>query len=168
MQLNRERIRGNDTSMVSGNLYGTDLPLREPDQTCEQCGVQGTVGRAARFHDDGSILEIHRFCRACWPEQSARYRARWMEEDRLAHERFFRSPRHGGFASPSCAFEAATWHGALDVLHQLQMQMIPHSPPSPNTLAAIAAQWKTFAAEIDEPMPLEIEMFVREYGADAG
>jgi hypothetical protein len=154
--------------MVSGTLYGTNLPLREPEQICEGCGAQGTIGRAARIAEGPIVLELHRFCRKCWPEQSARYRARWAEEDRLASEEFFRHPRSGGLASPSCAFEAATWHGALDVLHQVRMQMIPHSPPSPNDLAAIAAQWKAFAAEIDEPMPLEIEMFVRQYGVGAG
>jgi len=154
--------------MVSGTLYGTNLPLREPEQQCEACGVRGTLGRAARFRDDGTILEMHRFCRACWPEQSARYRARWTEEDRMAHEEFFRTRRTGGLATPSCAFEAATWHGALEVLHQVHMRMIPHSPPSANELAAIAAQWKQLAAEIDEPMPWEIEAFVRQYTADAG
>ena len=154
--------------MVSGCLYGTNLPLREPEQICEACGAQGTIGRAARFRGDGSVLEIHRFCRKCWPEQSARYRARWAEEDRLAHEEFFRSARSGGLAAPSCAFEAATWHGALDVLHQVHMRMIPRSPPSADELAAIAAHWKTLAAEIDEPMPLEIEMFVQQYSTDDG
>ena len=86
----------------------------------------------------------------------------------MAHEKFFRNPRPGGLASPPCAFEAATWHGALDVLHQVQMRMVPHSPPSAEELAGIAAQWKTLGAAIDEPMPLEIEMFVRQHSDDAG
>ena len=46
--------------------------------------------------------------------------------------------------------------------------MHPLSPPSPNELAALAANWKAFAFEIDEPMPLEIETFVRQYDAGAG
>jgi hypothetical protein len=40
-----------------------------------------------------------------------------------------------------------------------------HSPPSPDDLAAIAAEWKVFGAELDDPMPVEIEMFVRRYSA---
>ena len=154
--------------MVSGNLYGTNLPLREPAQVCEACGAQGTIGRAARFHQDGRILEMHRFCRACWPEQAARYRARWSDEDRAAQEAFLRSRQTGGLATPSCAFEAATWHGALEVLDHVHMRMVPHSPPSADELAAIARQWKALAAEIGEPMPFEIEMFVRQHARDAG
>jgi hypothetical protein len=154
--------------MASGKLYGTNLPLKEPEQRCEACGAKGTVGRAVRIADGPVVLELHRFCRACWPEQSARYRARWAEEDRLSQENFLRNPRPGGLATPSCAFEAATWHDALEILRHLRMRMKPHPPPSPSELAAMAAQLKDFAAEIDEPMPLEIEMFVRRYTADAG
>ena len=63
-------------------LHGTGLPPREPDAQCEACGAQGTVGRAVRFEENDEIREVHRFCRTCWPEQSARYKARWEEESR--------------------------------------------------------------------------------------
>jgi hypothetical protein len=151
--------------MASGALYGTDLPLREPEHTCEACGALGTIGRAVRFNDDSSVRELHRFCRSCWPEQSARYRARWAEEDRLATEAFFRNPIAGGLSCPSMALEAATWHGALEVLQMVHSRLKPQTPPSAKELAAIAAQWKAIASQLDEPMPMEIETFIRQYGA---
>src|SRR3954467_3914544 len=112
--MDRQLCLTTEGSMASGKLYGTKLPLREPEQQCEACGAQGTVGRAVRIADGPVLLELHRFCRSCWPEQSARYRARWAEEDRLAYEEFSRHTRSGGLATPSCAFEAATWHVALE------------------------------------------------------
>jgi hypothetical protein len=149
--------------MPSASLYGTNLPPREPEQVCESCGTVGTVGRAVRFVIEDNP-EIHRFCRACWPEQRARYRARWEEEERIATEAFFRNPQPGGRSGPSVAFEAATWHNALDWLAMLRPAMHPTSPPSPADLAAIAAEFRASAARIDEPMPFEVEVFVRMHG----
>ncbi len=156
-------------SRIVNNMYGTNLPRREPDQRCESCNAQGTVGRAARFENDGQILEMHRFCSACWPEQSARYRARWAEEDRLASDAFFRSGVQGGHASPSCAFEAATWHGVLELLHDVQRAMgKPTPPPTPETLARLAQAWQELAKEIEDPMPVEIEWFIGAHRPRAG
>ncbi|MBL8998805.1 MAG: hypothetical protein JNL44_15940 [Gemmatimonadetes bacterium] len=154
--------------MITSAMFGTNLPPREPEQRCEACGAQGTVGRAVRFEEDGEAKELHRFCRACWPEERARYQARWDEEDRLATEAFFRSGVTGGHASPSRAFEAATWHGVLDVLHEIQRQMAPHQPPSPESLQALARSWEALAKEIEDPMPLELEWFVRAHVPRAG
>lgn len=151
-------------------LHGTGLPLREPDAQCEACGARGTVGRAVRFEENDEIREIHRFCRGCWPEQSARYKARWEEETRIATEAWMRAP-HEVPAPPSlgAAFEAATWHLTLDVIRELLLDLRRHergdSAPTPEDLARFAADLVEFANEVEEPMPLMIEAFIHRYGA---
>jgi hypothetical protein len=147
--------------MVTGNLYGTNLPTREPDQRCEACDATGTVGRATRFEHDGRVREMHRFCRACWPEQYARYRARWAEEDRKLTEEFFRKREKGGHAGYAASYEAATWHLVLEQLQELQLLMTPRPTPSADDLARLAAQWAALAAQIEEPMPLELQWFIQ-------
>ena len=52
------------------HMRGSGLPLREPVERCEACGVAGTVARALRFENE-AMLELHRFCSACWPEERA-------------------------------------------------------------------------------------------------
>src|SRR5690349_13144860 len=98
------------------SLRVTGLPPREPDATCEQCGARGTVGQAVRFGEAGEVLELHRFCAACWPEERARYDARWREADRVAAEAWMRDPdRVPAPPSLGSAFESATWHTTLDL-----------------------------------------------------
>ena len=151
-------------------LHGTGLPLREPDAQCEACGAQGTVGRAVRFEENNEIREIHRFCRTCWPEQSARYKARWEEESRIATEAWMRAPRDvPPLPSVATAFEAATWHTTLGVIRELLLDLRRYErgdgPPTPEALARVAADLVEFATEVEEPMPLMIEAFIHRYGA---
>jgi len=137
---------------------------RDPDATCEGCGTTGTVGRAVRTGADETIVESHRFCAACWPEQSARYRARWEEEDRLREEAFHRGEAPGGVGHGTW-FEAATWHGTLELVRSIERTMIAPMPPAPADLASLVEEIRAYAPELEGPMPLEVEMFVQRYGA---
>ena len=143
----------------------TDPPLREPSATCESCGAIGTVGRAIRTDERGDATEVHRFCFSCWPEQSARYRARWEEENRLAHEGFLRrrEPRPDG-SGGGMTFEAATWHGTLEFLREIKASMVAPVPPSRADLERIAADIRDRAPEVEGEMPFEVEAFLRRYG----
>ncbi len=150
-------------------LRGTGLPPREPDATCEACGTRGTVGRAVRFGEDGEASEVHRFCAACWPEQRARYDARWREQDRVAGEAWMRAPdRVPAPPSKSTAFESATWHTTLELVQGLLRDIRRHErgdlPPGEEALARIAAAIAERAGELEGPMPLEIEMFLERFG----
>ena len=140
---------------------------REPDAPCEGCGVVGTIGRATRTDANGRPTEIHRFCRNCWPEQSARYRARWREEDRLSLERLMRgidTPAAG--AGPGMAFEAATWHAVLDLVREFEQSLrAPMSRPSIDDLAAFAVEIRRSASNFDGEMPWEVEAFLQRYGS---
>ena len=122
-----------------------------------------------RAPDHGAAAEIRRFCAACWPEQSARYRARWAEEDRLASEAFLRDDaRPESRLGPTTWFESATWHNTLDLVRDIERQMIAPIPPSPEGLAALAAYIRAHAAERVGEMPSEVEGFLQRYGAPEG
>lgn len=154
-------------------MRGSGLPAREPEASCEACGARGTVGRAIRTAQDGEPLEVHRFCARCWPEESARYEARWREEDRLATEAWLRS---AGTVSPptrGMTFESATWHMTLDLLTEIMREVRRRergedAAPRPEDLARLADEIRQQAAEMEGPMPLEVEMFLQRFGAPAG
>lgn len=154
-------------------MRGSGLPAREPEVSCEACGARGTVGRAIRTAQDGEPLEVHRFCARCWPEESARYEARWREEDRLATEAWLRS---AGTVSPptrGMTFESATWHMTLDLLTEIMREVRRRergedAAPRPEDLARLADEIRQQAAEMEGPMPLEVEMFLQRFGAPAG
>jgi hypothetical protein len=138
---------------------------RDPAATCEACGVLGTVGRAVRTDGTGGVTEMHRFCIDCWPEQSARYRARWEEQDRRQRDAFLRGRAPAAAAGPGMWFEAATWHGILDLVRQIERAMIAPVPPAADDLARIATEIREQAAEVEGEMPREVEGFLQRYGA---
>jgi hypothetical protein len=139
---------------------------RDADAVCEGCGAVGTVGCAVRTGPSGEALEIHRFCGACWPEQSARYRARWGEEDRVWSDQFFRGRVPARGAGPGMQFGAATWHAALEMVEQIERDMIAPVAPSPQALARLAADLAHQAPHLEGDMPFAIEAFVRRYGVE--
>src|SRR5687767_3972823 len=97
-------------------ITSSGKPPIEPENPCEACGTIGTVGRARLTDEADNEIEVHAFCLKCWPEESARYRARWEEESRMRHENWMRT---GGSPTPPSigwSLESATWHGALDML----------------------------------------------------
>lgn len=144
-----------------------EMSPRDPTARCESCGVVGTVGRASRTDSTGAILESHQFCLACWPEQAARYRARWSEEDRVWQDRFLRGLEPARGAGPGMAFEAATWHSTLKLVRDIQRQMIAPMVPSKESLAEMASQIQANASRFEGDMPFEVEAFIRRYGPPA-
>ena len=145
----------------------TRLLGRNPAATCEACGTLGTIGRAVRTDPSGAATETHRFCAGCWPEQSARYRARWQEEDRRRSDDFLRGRSRTVGAGPGMWFQAATWHGALDVVRQIERLMIAPIPPAAQDLAPLAAQIREGLGKLEGEMPFEVESFLQRYGAPA-
>lgn len=142
-------------------LSGTDLPLREPEQVCEACGTLGTMGRAVRTDGQGQVVEIHRFCRACWPEQRARYRARWDEEARVTREAFMSEPRPTRQPEFGYALEGASWHGVLDLIAPFRYASSRVEPLGAESLRELETEWAQLEAEFGEPMPLEVRAFLQ-------
>jgi hypothetical protein len=142
---------------------------RDPAAVCEGCGALGTVGRAVRTDEHGAATEEHQFCAACWPEQTARYRARWEEDHRRRVEAVFRGRAPAASAAgPGTWFETATWHGTLELVRQLEGAMRAPRPLATEDLARVAAQIRQWAPELEGEMPFEVEAFLQRYGAPAG
>lgn len=99
---------------------GAAASAREPTAVCDACGRTGTIGRAVRTGPGGEQIEAHRFCRACRPEQSARYRARWHEEDRLRGDDFFRGRSRAQGPGHGASFVSVTLHGALELVETIE------------------------------------------------
>ena len=149
-------------------MRGSGLPPREPDAACDACGTRGTVARAIRTDASGAPTEVHRFCAACWPEQSARLQARWDEEHRVAADAWFRDPE---LAPPppsrGAAFESATWHSTLAFVRTVTQAVQRGAGPGPADLAALAEEIRASVPEREGAMPFEVEVFVRRYSAPA-
>ena len=149
-------------------MRGSGLPLREPDAECETCSARGTVGRAIRTDADGMPLEIHRFCAACWPEQSARLGARWDEETRVAVEAWMRgAPDAPPPPASGTVLESATWHQPLAFVRLINSALKRGDNVDAGELTRIAREFETLAADRVGQMPLEVELFIRAHGAPA-
>ena len=145
-------------------MRGSGLPLREPSEVCEDCGVTGTVGRAMRTDSDGYPREVHRFCARCWPENAAKLEARWSEEDRLAREAWIRGdPLAPLPPSTGMAFETATWHTAIAYVREIVRSLHRSDRPSDADLDRIARELTSIAPEREGEMPFEIEQFIRTF-----
>jgi hypothetical protein len=140
-------------------MRSSGLPLCEPEQTCEVCGTAGTVGRAMRTNPRGDPTEIHRFCAPCWPEHSAALRARWEESSRLRREAWLRDPEHAAPPEGGTAFECATWHGALELVREVN-RAVRATPPTSAQLRNIAEELATSAVLHVGEMPFEIKVFI--------
>ncbi|HEY5059987.1 MAG TPA: hypothetical protein VII52_00565 [Gemmatimonadaceae bacterium] len=161
----REAAPGESSSCVVVGPPPDERLGQDPEAVCEACGVVGTVGRAIRTDNTGAVIEAHRFCFNCWPEQSARYRARWMEAMTQRQERFLRGFERGSSGSgEGMSFEAATWHTTLDVVRQIEAAMIAPVPPTKEVLEQYATQIAANAPRLDGAMPFEVETFIRRYG----
>ncbi len=148
-------------------MVGTGLPPQEPNEVCEACGAQGTVGRAMRTDQSGAPTETHRFCAACWPEHSARYRARWEEERRLVTDAWFRAPRAARPPSGGMGFESATWHATLEFVRDIRRASQELDGRQLAGLGRLAREMAAGAADRVGDMPWEVETFIREHEGDA-
>lgn len=153
-----------DTSVSVTPLFADVPDTREHDAICEGCGTIGTIGRATRTHESGSHTETHRFCANCWVEQSARYRARWDEERRISWDAHRRS-QISGPSGPSywSSFESSTWHGVLDLVTEVARHISERGPIPVTQLSALAELYKQNAHRFEGEMPLDVELFIKQY-----
>ena len=63
-------------------------------------------------------------------------------------------------------FESATWHGALELVRQINWAARLSGSMNEGDLTDIARQLKASEAEHVGEMPLEIEAFIREHAGD--
>ena len=151
-----------------------DTDPRDPTARCDRCGSRGTVARAVRHTDPPLVL---RYCSPCWPAAQEELKVRqqdelkqWQEAQRASFEM---RDRHAGAASapPSAA---AAWSSASRSWYDTRrfLALIGHpvkGGPAPtwSNLAAIAADIRAKASEMDGPIPRDVEDFLSKHGPPA-
>lgn len=186
--MSHDKSRSYDERRVCANervgLAFTGLPLVEPEQTCEACGAAGTVGRVVINSRDRTRQEIHRFCERCWPEEAARYEARWKDRRATTANELF-ATEHEAREAPTTGslfeqnpmnvgmgFESATWHAAADAVEKLEelLQMVRSGrvPTEADLIEMALATARDIEAQMDTrvgKMPFSVAQFLIEFGS---
>ena len=154
------------TSM-SRTIKSSGVPLSDPQATCAACGVLGTIGRIVRMDEHSAVLDVQRFCRACWPTQRDRSHAEQADDLRARHDAFVRNPD----ANPTPGFGydigAASWHGVLELIQDMEAAMRGPVRVTPAQLAVMCDGWPDLEREFGEPMPPEARAFYNAHRSGA-
>lgn len=166
-------------------MIRTGLPDVEPEQTCEACGTFGTVGRVVISFRGRTEPELHRFCERCWPEECARYEARWKHRSRNALAELFKSESETASEGTSddnnfdqqpvmvgIGFESATWHAASDhigkfveLLEMVRGGRIPSETELIEMALEMASEIETNMDSRVGDMPFIVSQFLAEFGS---
>jgi hypothetical protein len=130
-----------DTSFISRFEATVDeTDPRDPTANCDRCGARGTVARAVSHTDPPLVL---RYCSPCWPT---------AQEELEATQ------------SVAWSTTSRSWFDARRFLALIALPMKGGPAPTSSHLAAIAADIRAKAAEMDGPIPQDIEDFLGGYG----
>jgi hypothetical protein len=159
-------------SSVSVTVDETDP--RDPTVRCDRCGSRGTVARAVRHTDPPLVL---RYCSLCWPAAQEELEARqrdelkqWQEARRASFD--MRNRDAGGKSAslpPPAAWSSASrsWYDTRRFLALIAQPVKGGPAPTLSDLAAIAADIRGKAAEMDGPIPRDVEDFLAKYSPPA-
>lgn len=150
-----------------GTMTSSGVPLTDPHATCATCGVLGTIGRIVRMDEHSVVLDVQRYCRACWPVQRDRFNARQFEDLRARHDAFVRNP--DAEPTPGFGYElaGASWHGVLELIRDMQAATRGAPRLDPAQLAVMCDGWPDLERELGEPMPPEARAFYDAYHSRA-
>ncbi len=153
---------------VSATVDETDP--RDPAARCDRCGSRGTVARAVRHTDPPLVL---RYCSPCWPAAQEKLEARqgeelkqWQEAQRASfevHDRY--TSRASASPSAPAAWSSASrsWYDTRRFLALIAQPVKGGPAPTSSDLAAIAVDIRAKAAEMDGPIPPDVEDFLAKY-----
>ena len=161
-----------DRSFISSVSVVTvdDTDPRDSTARCDRCGSQGTVARAVRHTDPPLVL---RYCSPCWPTAQEELEARqcdelkqWQEAQRASFEVRERYAS-GASASPSApaawSSTSRSWYDTRRFLALISQPVKGGAAPTSAILATIAVDIRAQAAEMDGPIPAEVEDFLAKY-----
>jgi hypothetical protein len=147
-----------------------ETDARDPAARCDRCGSRGTVARAVR-HTDPPL--VFRYCSPCWPAAQEELEARqreelkqWQEAQRASfevHDRY--TSRASASPSAPAAWSSASrsWYDTRRFLALIAQPVKGGPTPTSSDLAAIAVDIRAKAAEMDGPIPPDVEDFLAKY-----
>jgi len=135
------------------------IPLRDPHATCEGCGATGTIGRIVLTERAGTVVAVHRYCRACWPTHRARFKELKDEEWRASMLALRKDPGAAPTSGTGYEIGGASWHGVLELVRDVLAAQSGEHPASPEQLAMLCDRWPELEREFEEPMPSEARAF---------
>ena len=139
---------------------------RDPTANCDRCGARGTVARAVRHTAPPLVL---RYCGPCWPAAQEELEARqseelkhWREAQRASFDVRKHTPGAPASEPPPAAWSSASrsWFDTRRFLALIALPTKGGPAPTSSDLAAIAADIRAKAAEMDGPIPQDIEDFL--------
>jgi hypothetical protein len=134
-----------DKSFSQVGVTVDETDPRDPGAQCDRCGRRGTVARAMR-HSQPPL--VFRYCSACWPEAQQELEARQGEA-------FPSSSAPVAWSSSS-----RSWHDTRSFLILIATPPSGGSAPTSMELAVIAQDIRAKAAEMDGPIPSDIQDFL--------
>ncbi len=141
---------------VSSIPYDDGPSPRDPRALCDRCGQQGTVARVTHH---GTPAMVERFCGACWREVRGNFRPPFLSPASASPSDI--AAFVAGVRSRASTVVSRSWDDALDFIRLYGRPLPGAPPPTPQALAEVAADLVANAADMDGPMPGEIESFIR-------
>jgi hypothetical protein len=158
-------------STVSVTVDETDP--RDPVAQCDRCGHRGTVARAVR-HSEPPL--VFRYCSSCWPEAQQELEARqrdeinqWKEAQSVLVPRDVYSREALASSSTSVAWSSSSrsWHDVRRFLALIAQPPSGGQTATTTHLAVIAEDIRAKAAEMDGPVPPDIQEFLDRHSPPA-
>lgn len=158
----------------SVSVIVTETDPRDPAARCDRCGSRRTVARAVRHTDPPLVL---RYCSPCWPAAQEELEARqrdelkqWQEAQRASfqvHDRYTSWASASPSAPAAWSSASRSWYDTRRFLALIAHPVKGGPAPTSSDLAAIAADIRAKAAEMDGPIPPDVEGFLSSHDPPA-
>jgi hypothetical protein len=162
-----------DKSFSSVSVTVDETDPHDPAAQCDQCGRRGTVARAVR-HSEPPL--VFRYCSSCWPtgqeELEARQRnelEQWKEAQSALVARDVYAREAFVSLSPPAAWSSSSrsWHDTRRFLALIAQPPDGGPAPTSTDLGVIAEDISAKAAEMDGPVPPDIQDFLDRHSPPA-
>lgn len=162
-----------DKSFSSVSVTVDETDPRDPAAQCDRCGRRGTVARAVR-HSQPPL--VFRYCSSCWPAAQQELEARqfdelkqWKEAQSVLAARDVYSREAFASSSPPVPWSSSSrsWHDTRRFLTLIAKPPSGGRAPTSIALAVIAEDIHGKAAEMDGPIPPDIQDFLDRHSPPA-
>ena len=162
-----------DQSSSSVSVTVDETDPRDPAVQCDRCGRQGTIARALR-HSQPPL--VFRYCSSCWPEAQQELEARQRDEHKqwkeaqsvlAARDVYSRAAFASSSAPVAWSSSSRSWHDTRRFLALIAQPPNGGRAPTTIDLAVIAEDIRAKAAEMDGPIPPDVQDFLDRHSPPA-